>query len=149
MKKFNLAPIHELIALMEAKGLSKLALKEGDQEVVLERPLPGSTVALSPAPTMPAVATAPSATPAAATPTKPSGHIVTAPMVGTFYRSASPEAAVYVEIGDKVKKGQTLCIIEAMKTLNHIEADKDGTISAILVENATPVEFGEPLFVVE
>ena len=77
------------------------------------------------------------------------GHVLSSPMVGTFYRSSSPESAPYVEIGSTVKKGDTLCIIEAMKLLNEIEADRDGVIKKIMVENAQPVEFGEPLFIIE
>ena len=77
------------------------------------------------------------------------GHVLSSPMVGTFYRSSSPESVPYVEIGSAVKKGDTLCIIEAMKLLNEIEADRDGVIKKIMVENAQPVEFGEPLFIIE
>jgi acetyl-CoA carboxylase biotin carboxyl carrier protein len=77
------------------------------------------------------------------------GHALTSPMVGTFYRSSSPEADPYVEVGSSVKKGDTLCIIEAMKLLNEIEADRDGIVKKIMVENAQPVEFGEPLFIIE
>ena len=85
----------------------------------------------------------------AALPQVDEGHIQSSPMVGTFYRSSSPESAPYVEIGSTVKKGDTLCIIEAMKLLNEIEADQDGVIKKIMVENAQPVEFGEPLFIIE
>jgi acetyl-CoA carboxylase biotin carboxyl carrier protein len=86
---------------------------------------------------------------APAAPSLPTGHMVTSPMVGTFYRSPSPSAASFVEVGSQVKVGDTLCIIEAMKILNTIESDKAGTVKAILKENGQPVEFGEPLFVIE
>jgi acetyl-CoA carboxylase biotin carboxyl carrier protein len=94
------------------------------------------------------VAVAPVAA-APAAPSLPTGHMVTSPMVGTFYRSPSPSAASFVEVGSQVKVGDTLCIIEAMKILNTIESDKAGTVKAILKENGQPVEFGEPLFVIE
>ena len=146
MKKFNTDHIRELVDLMEKIGLAELDIKDGEQSVHLKRNLPQSQG-------MPAAyAPQPVAVPSVQTPAEAKkaedGHVVAAPMVGTFYRSASPEAASFVELGDKVKKGQTLCIIEAMKTMNHIEADKDGVVSKILVENASPVEFGEPLFVI-
>lgn len=148
MKKFNLDHIRELVDLMDQTGLAELDIKDGEQAVHLKRNLPqaqGTPMAYAPAPQ-------PVSVPHVQTPAEAKkaedGHVITAPMVGTFYRSASPEAASFVELGDKVKKGQTLCIIEAMKTMNHIEADKDGVVNKILVENASPVEFGEPLFVI-
>lgn len=146
MKKFNLDHIRELVALMDQIGLAELDIKDGEQAVHLKRHqaqtqgLPMAPVTL--ANTLPQLQTPPEVKKAE------EGHIVPAPMVGTFYRSASPDSAFFVEPGDKVKKGQTLCIIEAMKTMNHIEADKDGVVSKVLVENASPVEFGEPLFVI-
>ncbi|MFU8787816.1 MAG: acetyl-CoA carboxylase biotin carboxyl carrier protein, partial [Methylobacter sp.] len=107
-----------------------------------------ASVAYTPAP---AAATAPAQ--AAATPVvteeKITGHVVKSPMVGTFYRSASPGTKVFVEIGQAVQVGDTLCIIEAMKILNQIESDKSGTVTKILVENAEPVEYGQPLFIIE
>jgi acetyl-CoA carboxylase biotin carboxyl carrier protein len=90
----------------------------------------------------PAVPTAPAAEPS------PEGHVVKSPMVGTFYRAASPDAKPFVEVGEVVKEGQTICIVEAMKLMNEIEADASGTIKAILVENGQPVEYGQPLFVI-
>ena len=87
--------------------------------------------------------------PVAEAPVVETGHIVKSPMVGTFYRSASPGAKAFAEVGDQVKQGQAVCIIEAMKIMNEIEADKDGTITKILVENGQPVEYGQPLFVIE
>ncbi|HYF60847.1 MAG TPA: acetyl-CoA carboxylase biotin carboxyl carrier protein, partial [Burkholderiaceae bacterium] len=103
----------------------------------------------TPAPA-PAPAPAPSAAPAAPeAPAQPSGHAVKSPMVGTFYRSANPNSPPFVEIGSQVKEGDTLCIVEAMKLMNEIEADKAGTVKAVLVENGQPVEYGQPLFVIE
>ncbi|TFW27819.1 acetyl-CoA carboxylase biotin carboxyl carrier protein, partial [Massilia arenosa] len=99
----------------------------------------------------PAPAAAPVAAPAAAAPAaapEPTGHIVKSPMVGTFYRASSPGAAAFVEVGQSVKQGDTLCIIEAMKLLNEIDADVSGTVTQVLVENGQPVEFGQPLFVI-
>jgi acetyl-CoA carboxylase biotin carboxyl carrier protein len=100
---------------------------------------------------MPAVSPAPAAAPAPAVPVAevlPEGHVVKSPMVGTFYRASSPGASPFVELGQAVKEGQTLCIIEAMKLLNEIESDKAGTIKSILVENGQPVEYGQPLFLI-
>jgi acetyl-CoA carboxylase biotin carboxyl carrier protein len=108
--------------------------------------------AAAPAPTAPAHAPAAAAVPlAAAAPAEaaPSGHIVKSPMVGTFYRASAPGAAAFVDIGSSVKEGDTLCIIEAMKLLNEIDADASGTIRQILVENGQAVEFGQPLFIIE
>jgi len=104
---------------------------------------------MAPPAAMPAPAT-PTASAAAATETSlPSGHVVTSPMVGTFYRSSAPGNKAFVEVGQRVDSGETLCIIEAMKMFNQIEADKAGAIKAILVENGQPVEYGQPLFVIE
>jgi len=104
-------------------------------------------VPVAPAPAAPAPA--PAAGEAAAAPAVPEGHVVLSPMVGTFYRAPQPGAEPFVQVGDTVSEGDTLCIIEAMKLLNEIEADKSGRIKAILVENGQPVEFGQPLFVIE
>jgi acetyl-CoA carboxylase biotin carboxyl carrier protein len=98
---------------------------------------------------VPAVTAAAQAPPTPESPPAPEGHVVKSPMVGTFYRAPSPDAEPFVEIGDTVKAGQTICIIEAMKLMNEIEADQDGVIKAILVENGQPVEYGEPLIVFE
>jgi acetyl-CoA carboxylase biotin carboxyl carrier protein len=107
--------------------------------------LGGHAGGYAPAP-MPAAAPAAAAEPAA--PAEPDGHVVKAPMVGTFYRSGSPGASPFVEVGQAVKQGDTLCISEAMKLMNEIEADASGTIKAILVENGQPVEYGQPLFII-
>jgi acetyl-CoA carboxylase biotin carboxyl carrier protein len=102
----------------------------------------------APAPAVAAPAQAPATPPEPAAPSQPEGHVVKSPMVGTFYRSASPGAKAFVEIGDAIAQGDTLCIVEAMKLMNEIEADAAGTLKAILVENGQPVEFGQPLFVI-
>lgn len=151
MKKFNLDHICELVDLMDKMGLNELDIKDGEQAVHLKRNTAqsqGIPMMQMPVMTAPQQAGLGAIQTPAEGKKAEDGHVVAAPMVGTFYRSASPEAASFVEVGDKVKKGQTLCIIEAMKTMNHIEADKDGVVSKILVENASPVEFGEPLFVI-
>ncbi|HEX4496681.1 MAG TPA: acetyl-CoA carboxylase biotin carboxyl carrier protein [Thermoanaerobaculia bacterium] len=111
-------------------------------------PLPASTPAPAAAPVAEA---APAAAPAAASPAggPPPGHVVTSPIVGTFYRSASPDSAPFVEVGSQVRKGQALCIIEAMKLMNEIESDVDGVVTTIYPQNAQAVEYGEPLFVVK
>ena len=98
---------------------------------------------------MPAAAAAPAAPAAEAAPAEETGHVVKSPMVGTFYRSSSPGAKAFAEVGDVVKAGQPVCIIEAMKIMNEIEADQDGTITKILVDNGQPVEYGQPLFIIE
>jgi acetyl-CoA carboxylase biotin carboxyl carrier protein len=124
-----------------------LEVTEGEEKVKIVKS-GGPAIAYSaPAPTpapVPVLAPAPAATPAAIP-----GHVVKSPMVGTFYRSPSPGAKTFVEVGDTVKSGDTICIIEAMKLLNEIECDKDGVIKAILVENGQPVEYGEPLVIID
>ena len=152
----DIRKIKKLIEMLEESNLGEIEIKEGEESIRISRG-GGNTVmhtmSSSPgyqmAPAAPAAA-APAPAPAApAAPAAPSGHMLTSPMVGTFYRSPSPSAAAFVEVGSTVKVGDTLCIIEAMKILNTIEADKAGTIKAILKENGQPVEFGEPLFVIE
>ena len=151
----DLRKLKTLIELVETSGIAELEIQEGEERVRITRALsasqhagnlPASTfVTAAPQPT-----TIPGAppTPAAAAPTPNEGHVVKSPMVGTFYRSASPGAKAFVEIGDTVQKGDALCIIEAMKLMNEIEADTTGTIKAILAENGQPIEFGQPLFVI-
>ena len=143
----DIRKIKKLIEIIEESGIAEIEIKEGEEAIRISRygtaPAP---VAYAPAPVP-----APTAVPTtAATPIeeKITGHIVKSPMVGTFYRSASPGTKVFVEIGQAVLAGDTLCIIEAMKILNQIEADKSGTITQILVGNAEPVEYGQPLFVI-
>lgn len=146
---FSLDYLKQLVDMMNETGLTEVEMKEGESTVRLSRQ---QNVAaqhfVQPAPTI----GLPAATGAIASETTAEpvgGNFFKAPMVGTFYASSSPEAAPYVQVGDRVKKGQTLCIIEAMKTYNQIEAEEDGVIAAVLAENAQPVEYGEPLFRLE
>lgn len=151
----DLRKLKTLIELVEASGIAELEIHEGEERVRITRalaavqpvfaPAPQQVIAATPAaaPAAPASATAPAAAPAAE-----EGHIVKSPMVGTFYRSASPGAKPFADVGQQVKSGDTLCIIEAMKLLNEIDTDHAGVIKAILVENGQPVEFGQPLFVI-
>ena len=146
----DLRKLKKLIDLVEESGIAELEITEGEEKVRIAK----QSGSVSHAPTYvhhaaPAQA-APAAAPAAisAAPAEPDGHAVKAPMVGTFYRSSSPEAKAFVELGQSVIVGETLCIIEAMKLMNEIEADASGTIKAILVDNGQPVEYGQPLFVI-
>jgi acetyl-CoA carboxylase biotin carboxyl carrier protein len=146
----DIRKIKKLIEMLEESNLGEIEIKEGEESIRISRAGSAAPVAQwmnAPAPVAAPVAAAPVAAPAA--PSLPTGHMVTSPMVGTFYRSPSPSAASFVEVGSQVKVGDTLCIIEAMKILNTIESDKAGTVKAILKENGQPVEFGEPLFVIE
>lgn len=148
----DIRTIKKLIELLEGSGVAEIEVKEGDTAVRISRMT--STISapqqvMTPQPVVintPAPASAPT-TPSAEPVVQ--GHKVTSPMVGTFYRSASPEAKPFVEVGQSVKQGDTLCIIEAMKMFNQIEADKAGVIKAILCENGQPVEFDQPLFIIE
>ena len=155
----DLRKLKKLIDLVEDSGIAELEVTEGEEkvkivkggsagkEVVVLSPsaVPvGVTPAQPVAPAAPAMAPAP----APAAPTALEGHIIKSPMVGTFYRAGSPGAKPFVEVGDTVKVGQTICVIEAMKLMNEIEADKDGVVKAIMVENAQPVEYGEPLMMI-
>ncbi|MGN6234510.1 acetyl-CoA carboxylase biotin carboxyl carrier protein [Dyella sp. KULCS107] len=151
----DLRKIKKLIDLLEESNLAELEIKEGEEVVRLSRvPKGGVAVAAAPAPVAVApapVAAAPVAAPAAEAPAAdalPEGHVVKAPMVGTFYASSTPGAAAFVKVGQQVKAGETLGIIEAMKMFNQIEADVAGTVKAILVENGQPVEFDQPMFVI-
>ena len=148
----DLRKIKKLIDLLEESNLAELEIKEGEEVVRLSR-VPKGSVAVAPAVHVPAPVAAPAAAPAAipaAEPASnlPAGHVVKAPMVGTFYASASPGAAAFVKMGQQVKAGETLGIIEAMKMFNQIEADVSGTVQAILIENGQPVEFDQPMFVI-
>ncbi len=152
----DIRKVKKLIELLEESGIAELEIREGEETVRISRHGSGATYvnaapAMMPAMAAPAPAAAPVAAPAAAPAqaAQPSGHAVTSPIVGTFYRSSSPSAKSFVEVGSTVKEGDTLCIIEAMKIMNQIEADKSGIIKAILVENGQPVEFGQPLFIIE
>ncbi|WNL45891.1 acetyl-CoA carboxylase biotin carboxyl carrier protein [Dyella sp. BiH032] len=150
----DLRKIKKLIDLLEESNLAELEIKEGEEVVRLSRvPKGGVTVAAAPVAVQaaPAPVAAPAPAPAAeVAPANalPAGHVVKAPMVGTFYASASPGAAAFVKVGQQVKAGETLGIIEAMKMFNQIEADVAGTVQAILVENGQPVEFDQPMFVI-
>jgi len=148
----DIRKIKKLIELLDESGVAEIEIKEGEESVRISRQ--HAVVAHPPQQYMAApVAAAPVAAPvveaAPAAEAEISGHKITSPMVGTFYRSASPGAAVFTEVGKSVSEGDTLCIIEAMKILNQIEADKSGTVKAIMVENGQPVEFGQPLFIIE
>lgn len=149
----DIRKVKKLIELLEESGIAEIEIKEGEESVRITRN--STTVAAAPAMQPMAAPVAPVAAPVAAAETSeetnaiPSGHIVKSPMVGSFYRSPSPGAAEFVQVGQNVSAGETICIIEAMKILNQIEADKSGTIKAILVDNGEPVEYDQPLFVIE
>ena len=150
----DIRKVKKLIELLEESGVAEIEIHEGEESVRISRA--SSTVAAAPVMAAPApVAAAPAAAapaseaPAEAPAADISGHAVKSPMVGTFYRAPSPGATPFVEVGQSVNVGDTLCIIEAMKLLNQIEADKAGTVKAILVENGQPVEYDQPIFVIE
>jgi acetyl-CoA carboxylase biotin carboxyl carrier protein len=147
----DLRKLKTLIDLVQQSGIAELEITEGEERVRISRGGPGAPQA---APvqvyTLPQAAPAPGAPAAPAegeAAAAPEGHVIRSPMVGTFYRSAAPGAKAFVEVGQAVKAGDTICIIEAMKLLNEIEADQDGVVKAILAENGQPVEYGEPLFI--
>ena len=154
----DLRKIKKLIELVEESGIAELEITEGEETVRISK---SSSVmqgyaAMPPvmqhhvaAPAQPAPISEPGVSDEPVKATLPEGHIVKSPMVGTFYRSSSPGAGPFVEVGQTVKVGETLCIIEAMKLLNEIESDKAGIVKAILLENGQPVEYGEPLFVID
>lgn len=150
----DIRKVKKLIELLEESGIAEIEIKEGEESVRISRmsqntvvsaPAMAAPVAAAPAAPAPVAAAAPVSTDS----DEPSGHLIRAPMVGTFYRSPSPDAKSFVEEGQSVKSGDTLCIIEAMKLLNQIEADKSGVIKSVLVENGQPVEYNQPLFVIE
>jgi acetyl-CoA carboxylase biotin carboxyl carrier protein len=154
----DLRKLKTLIDLVAESDISELEVTEGESKVRIVKStahsaqnqvvmMPSAAVAAPAA--APAVAAAPLAAPAAAPEAAPAGHIVKSPMVGTFYRASAPGAPAFVDIGSVVKEGDTLCIIEAMKLLNEIDADASGTIRQILVENGQAVEYGQPLFIIE
>ena len=153
----DLRKLKTLIDLVSESNVSELEITEADGKVRIVKagaqPVVVQTVAAAPAmaPVAAApVAAAPAAAPAAAAEAPAeTGHVVKSPMVGTFYRASSPGAKAFAEVGDVVKAGQPVCIIEAMKIMNEIEADQDGTITKILVDNGQPVEYGQPLFIIE
>jgi acetyl-CoA carboxylase biotin carboxyl carrier protein len=149
----DLRKLKTLIELVETSGIAELEIQEGEERVRITRALMhGAHVALPSAPASGAGISPPppgaAVVPAEVTPASPEGHVVKSPMVGTFYRSASPGAKPFVEVGDPVQQGDVLCIVEAMKLMNEIEADASGTIKAVIAENGQPVEFGQPLFII-
>ncbi|MFT8209439.1 MAG: acetyl-CoA carboxylase biotin carboxyl carrier protein [Symbiopectobacterium sp.] len=146
----DIRKIKKLIELVEESGIAELEISEGEESVRISRAPAAPSYPMMQqayAPMMQQPAPAPEA--AAAAPAAVIGHIVRSPMVGTFYRTPSPDAKAFVEVGQQVNVGDTLCIVEAMKMMNQIEADKAGVVKAILVENGQPVEFDEPLVVIE
>jgi len=149
----DLRKIKTLIDLLEASDLVEIEVKEGDDAVRISRATEATSIAAPVAVTAaaPAAAPTPVAEPTEAAPAAPAvtGSKITSPMVGTFYIAPSPEAPPFVEVGQQVQRGDTICIIEAMKMFNQIEAEKSGTIKAILVESGQPVEYGQDLFVIE
>jgi len=154
----DLRKLKTLIDLVSESNVSELEITEADGKVRIVKAGAAPVVMMQAAPqaapvaaaaAAPAAAEAAPAAAAAPAPAVETGHVVTSPMVGTFYRASSPGAKAFAEVGDTVKAGQAVCIIEAMKIMNEIEADKDGVISKILVENGKPVEYGQPLFIIE
>jgi acetyl-CoA carboxylase biotin carboxyl carrier protein len=149
----DLRKLKKLIDLVEASGIAELEITEGEEKVRIAKSIAGAPMMMAHPPQMmhapaPAATAAPAAAPAPAEDAVPEGHVVRSPMVGTFYRAPAPGSKNFAEVGQSVNAGDTLCIIEAMKLLNEIEADQGGVIKAILVENGQPVEYGEPLFVI-
>ncbi|MDS1140362.1 acetyl-CoA carboxylase biotin carboxyl carrier protein [Pusillimonas sp. SM2304] len=145
----DLRKLKTLIDLVADSGIAELEITEGEGKVrIVKFSQSVQPVAYAPEAAAPAPAPVAAAAAAPAAPAAPSGHAVKAPMVGTFYRAPNPGASPFVEVGQTVKEGEPLCIIEAMKLLNEIEADKSGVIKEILVENGEPVEYGQPLFVI-
>jgi acetyl-CoA carboxylase biotin carboxyl carrier protein len=154
----DIRKVKKLIELLEESGVAEIEIKEGEESVRISRvganaPVTHYVQAPMMAPQAAPAAAAPAAAPRAAAPAEDEGprpeNTVTAPMVGTFYAAPAPGAKPFVDVGDEVKVGQTLCIIEAMKMMNQIESDKAGKVVAVLVKNGEPVEFGQPLFVIE
>jgi acetyl-CoA carboxylase biotin carboxyl carrier protein len=156
--RMDIRKVKKLIELLEESGIAEIEIKEGEEAVRISRMPTGPAMAAMPyappmmappmvhAPGLPAAGAVEAAAPA---PRKSSGYTVPAPMVGTYYAAPTPGAKPFVEIGDDVKVGQVLCIIEAMKMMNQIESDKAGRVASVLVNNGDPVEFGQPLFVIE
>lgn len=150
----DLRKLKKLIDLVQESGIAELEITEGEEKVRINRvgspgqpgmmTIPQGPALVAAAPTSAGI-TAPAA---AEAPAEPEGHIVKSPMVGTFYRSSAPGSKPFVEIGQNVNAGETLCIIEAMKLLNEIEADQSGVVKKVLVENGQPVEYGQPLFII-
>ncbi|MBF1297348.1 MAG: acetyl-CoA carboxylase biotin carboxyl carrier protein [Neisseria meningitidis] len=156
----DLRKLKKLIDLVEESGIAEIEVTEGEEKVRITRttaaaapiyaaPAPAAAVPVAAPAAAPAAAAPAAAAPAAAPAARDLSNAQKSPMVGTFYRAPGPNAAAFVEVGQQVKAGDTLCIIEAMKLMNEIEAEKSGVVKEILVENGTPVEYGEPLFIIE
>jgi acetyl-CoA carboxylase biotin carboxyl carrier protein len=160
----DIRKVKKLIELLEESGIAEIEISEGEESVRISRypagggnaapvvhyaPAPMAPVAAAPLAAPAAAPSAPMPAPAAPAPAGKADHTVTAPMVGTFYSAATPGAKPFVDIGSEVNVGDTLCIIEAMKMMNQIESDKTGRVTAVLVKNGDPVEFGQPLFIIE
>ena len=154
----DIRKIKRLIELLEESGINEIEIKEGEESVRISRGAPDAPPQIQAMPQAQAPAPAPAPAPQASAPAAPEepagdgipdGHVVRAPMVGTFYRAPTPGAKPFVEEGQQVKVGDTLCIIEAMKMFNQLEADKAGTVAAILLEEGQPVEYDQPLFVIQ
>ncbi|HET9389777.1 MAG TPA: acetyl-CoA carboxylase biotin carboxyl carrier protein [Steroidobacteraceae bacterium] len=156
----DIRKIKKLIELLEESGIAEIEIKEGEEALRISRMPTGAAAShalsaqlaglpLAAPLQVPAKAAAPAATEGTPPKAKANEHVITAPMVGTFYASPSPGAKPFIEIGDEIKIGQVLCIIEAMKMMNQIEADRAGRVTSIMARNGDPVEFGQPLFVVE
>ncbi|HAQ25440.1 MAG TPA: acetyl-CoA carboxylase biotin carboxyl carrier protein [Pseudomonas sp.] len=152
----DIRKVKKLIELLEESGIDELEIHEGEEsvrisrhskQVAMQQPVYAQAPAAAPAPAPAPAATAPAADAAPAAP-KLNGTVVRSPMVGTFYRASSPESKPFADVGQSVKKGDILCIVEAMKMMNHIEAETSGTIESILVENGQPVEYDQPLFTI-
>lgn len=149
----DIRKVKKLIELLEESGIAEIEIKEGEESVRISRYqggiAPAPVVHYAPPPVHATAATALVAAPSAPAPVAKPDHTVTAPMVGTYYASSAPGAKAFVDIGSEVNVGDTLCIIEAMKMMNQIESDKAGRVTAVMVKNGDPVEFGQPLFIIE
>ncbi|MDH5435274.1 MAG: acetyl-CoA carboxylase biotin carboxyl carrier protein [Gammaproteobacteria bacterium] len=148
----DIRKVKKLIELLEESGIAEIEIKEGEESVRISRhgqQAAPQQYAIAPAPVAPAPVSAAPVEASEPASTIPAGHQVTSPMVGTFYRSATPGAKPFADVGQQVNVGDTLCIVEAMKMLNQIEADKSGKVVAILVENGQPVEYGQAMFIIE
>jgi acetyl-CoA carboxylase biotin carboxyl carrier protein len=149
----DLRKLKKLIDLVQESGIAELEITEGEEKVRINRigvaGHPNAVASAQPAPpALQAPLNSPAVAPLAAEPAEPEGHVVKSPMVGTFYRSSAPGSKPFVEIGQTINAGETLCIIEAMKLLNEIEADQTGVVKKVMVENGQPVEYGQPLFII-
>lgn len=145
----DIRKVKKLIELLEESGIAEIEIHEGEESVRITRVTQSATMIAAPVAAAPAAAPVPVAAEEKADDGIPAGHQVTSPIVGTFYASSSPSTKPFVEVGQSVAAGDTLCIIEAMKIMNQIEADKSGTVKAILAENGDPIEFGQPLYVID